>query len=72
MKTKNKNTITVPKETLKKLVRAIGTVVNAHEQLEDYFILSDKKIITDIARERLDHQKGRVDNWRAIKNRYGV
>lgn len=47
-------------------------VEEAKEQLEDFLLLSNPKIINEVRRAKLDHQKDRVGSWMALKQRYGV
>ena len=47
-------------------------VEDAKEHLEDFLILSNPKIMSEVRRAKLDYQKGRVGSWTALKKRYGV
>ncbi|MDO8590674.1 MAG: hypothetical protein Q7R65_01710 [bacterium] len=72
MKTKINNTVAVPKATFAKLLNAMSAVEDAQEHIEDFLLLSNKKVITDVRRARLEHQKGKVSSWHSLKTRYGI
>lgn len=72
MKTKTNNTVAVPKAAFSKLINAMSVVEDAQEHIEDFLLLSNKKIATDIKRARLEHQKGKVGSWHVLKTRYGI
>lgn len=72
MKTKANNTIALPKATFSKLINAMAVMEDAQEHIEDFLLLSNKEIISDLKRARLEHQKGKVGSWRVLKTRYGV
>lgn len=60
------------KEAFQKLVSVIHAADNARESLEDFLLLSNPKIMSEVRRAKLDYQKGRVVSWTALKQRYGV
>ncbi|MDO8594671.1 MAG: hypothetical protein Q7R93_04125 [bacterium] len=68
---KNEN-VSLPKATFQKMVGAMNAVEDAKEHLEDFLMLSNKKVVSELERARLDHLKGRVGNWQTLKARYGV
>lgn len=72
MNSNNKNTIAVPKKTFKKMVQAVRATEEAQNYLEDFLILSSKSVQKELASARLDHTRGRVNNWRSLKASYGI
>lgn len=62
----------LPRKTFQKLVSVIDAADNAREHLEDFLILSNPKIMSEVRRARLDQLQGRVGSWTALKKRYGV
>ncbi len=68
---KNKN-ISLPKATFQKMVGAIVAVEDAKEHLEDFLMLSDKKVVAELHRARLDQLKRRGGSWQTLKARYEV
>lgn len=54
------------------MVGAMNAVEDAKEHLEDFLMLSDKKVVSELERAKLDYVKGRVGNWQTLKARYGV
>ena len=72
MKEKNAQQVILPRETFKKLVGVIHAADTAREYLEDFLILSNSKIMSEVRLAKLDYQKRRVGSWTALKKRYGV
>jgi len=72
MKTMNKNNVMMPKKTFAKFVDAMAVFNEVQEQIEDHLILTNKKIVSDLQRARLDHKKGRMINWNSLKAEYGL
>lgn len=68
---KTKNVI-LPKATFQRMTGAMTAVEEAKKHLEDFLLLSNKKVITELHRAKLDYIKGRVGNWQSLKARYGV
>jgi len=68
---KSKN-ISLPKATFQKMVGAMTAVEDAKEHLEDFLTFSNKKVVSELQRARMDHIKGKVGNWQMLKARYGV
>jgi len=54
------------------MLGAMNAVEDARENIEDFLMLSDKKLMAELQRARLDSIKGKVGDWRALKIRYGV
>lgn len=54
------------------MIGAMTAVEEAREHIEDFLLLSNKKIATELQRARLDHAKGKVGSWTVLKQRYGV
>lgn len=71
MKT-NTHNISLPKSAFEKIINAMGAVEDAQEHIEDFLMLSNKKIAVEVQRARLDHQKGKVGSWTMLKKEYGV
>lgn len=47
-------------------------VEEAREHIEDFLMLSNKKVAAELQHARLDQVKGRVGSWQGLKTRYGV
>lgn len=69
---KKNATISVPRKTFQKIVQAVRATEEAQSYLEDFLLLSDKKLQKELLRARLDHARGKVNNWRSLKASYGI
>lgn len=72
MAKKQTKTVSLPRVTFQKMVGAMTAVVEAKEHIEDFLMLSNKKVVAELHRAKLDMIKGRVGSWHALKARYGV
>ncbi len=64
--------VSIPQATLQKMIGAMTAIEEAKEHIEDFLMLSNKKIVAELNRAKLDQVKGRVQSWQVLKTRYGV
>ena len=69
---RNGKNVVLPQATFNKMIGALNAVEDAKEHLEDFLLLSNKKVVSELQQARLDYVKGRVGSWQALKTRYGV
>ena len=68
----HKETISIPKEVFKSMVKAYHSWAEFLSEFEDFVLASDKEFLSKMRKARKDHKEGKVKDLRELRRSFGV
>lgn len=68
----NKETVTVPKEVFRSMVKAYRSWAEFLDEFEDFVLASDKEFLSKMRKARGEHKEGKVKDLRELRRMLGV
>lgn len=70
MKTINKETISLPKSSIERLMEAMHLFETSQDEIEDFLIVRNKTILSKIQKARKEHLKNEVKDFQMLAKNY--
>jgi len=70
MKIELKETVNLPLKSVRRLFDAISVFESAQNEIEDFLIVRNKRIMNSVRKSRDEHLKGKVKDFRNLIKKY--
>lgn len=70
MKTITKETISLPKTSIERLMEAMSLFETSQDEIEDFLIVRNKTILSKIQKARKEHLKNEVKDFQMLAKNY--
>ena len=70
MKTELKETVNLPLKSVRRLFDAISVFESAQDEIEDFLIIRNKRIMNGVRKAREEHLKSKAKSFRNLIKKY--